>query len=111
MYKVAVIGDYESIYGFGAVGFQVYPVLTKEEAITCLMHLVVDKYAIIYITESFVEQIQDVIKTYETATLPAIIPIPSVSGTTGVGMNRMRKLVERAVGSAILFEDHNKVGE
>ena len=32
MYKIAVIGDYDSIYGFAALGLDTFPVQTQEEA-------------------------------------------------------------------------------
>ena len=32
MYKIAVIGDYDSIYGFAALGLDTFPVKEAEEA-------------------------------------------------------------------------------
>ena len=32
MYKIAVMGDYDSIYGFATLGLAVCPVRTREEA-------------------------------------------------------------------------------
>ena len=32
MYKIAVVGDYDSIYGFATLGLTVCPVRTLEEA-------------------------------------------------------------------------------
>ena len=32
MYKIAVMGDYDSIYGFAALGLAVFPVRNREEA-------------------------------------------------------------------------------
>ena len=32
MYKIAVIGDYGSIYGFATLGLSICPVKTREEA-------------------------------------------------------------------------------
>jgi V/A-type H+-transporting ATPase subunit F len=37
--------------------------------------------------------------------LPAIIPIPGVSANTGMGMRNVKKSVERAVGSDIIFNN------
>ena len=33
MYKIAVLGDYDSIYGFGAIGMDTFPVTDPEEGI------------------------------------------------------------------------------
>lgn len=32
MYKIACMGDYDSIYGFAALGFETFPVKDAEEA-------------------------------------------------------------------------------
>ena len=50
MYKIAVMGDYDSIYGFAALGLDTFPV-TPAEAGERLHQLVADGYGIIYITE------------------------------------------------------------
>lgn len=103
MYKVAVIGDRDSIYGFAALGLDTYPVKEKEEAAKTLKTLANGQYAVIYITESLQEQLEHEIDQYNTEYLPAIIPIPGVSGNTGKGMRNVKKSVERAVGSDIIF--------
>ncbi len=36
--------------------------------------------------------------------LPAIIPIPGSRGNTGLGMQKLRANVEKAIGADILFE-------
>ena len=39
--------------------------------------------------------------------LPAIIPIPGVTGNTGMGIKMVKKSVEQAVGSDIIFNDND----
>ena len=51
MHKVAVMGDYDSIYGFGALGLDIFPVVESTEAAHILKRLAAGEYAIIYITE------------------------------------------------------------
>ena len=57
----------------------------------------------IYITEALAAQIEPAIDRYRSAGLPAIILIPGVSGNTGRGMTAVKKSVEQAVGSDIIF--------
>ena len=45
------------------------------------------------------------IDRYRSEKLPAIIPIPGVSGNTGKGMLNVKKSVEQAVGSDIIFNN------
>ena len=39
----------------------------------------------------------------DEALLPAVIPIPGVTGNTGIGVDRLKNSVEKAVGSDIIF--------
>ncbi len=105
MYKVAVLGDRDSIYGFAALGLDTYSVIGHEEASKTLKKLAEGQYAVIYITESLQAELESDIDRYVTDYLPAIIPIPGVSGNTGMGMRNVKKSVERAVGSDIIFNN------
>ena len=51
MYKIAVLGDYDSIFGFAALGLDTFAVQTREEAAEKLHQLAQGGYGIIYITE------------------------------------------------------------
>ena len=73
--KIAVIGDYDSIYGFASLGLSTFPVEGQEKQI----------------------------EKYKEVMTPAIIQIPGVKGNTGDGIKAVRRSVEQAVGSDILF--------
>ena len=103
MYKIGVLGDRDSIYGFATLGLEVWPVTTPEEGERALKEMAVTGYAVIYITESLYEQIQEAVEAEREHNLPAVIPIPGVSGNTGRGMADVKRLVEQAVGSDIIF--------
>jgi V/A-type H+-transporting ATPase subunit F len=105
MYKVAVLGDRDSIYGFAALGLETCPVVDREEAVKVLKKLVEGQYAIIYITEALQAELETEIDRYVSDYLPAIIPIPGISDNTGKGMRNVKKSVERAVGSDIIFNN------
>ncbi|MBQ6468617.1 MAG: V-type ATP synthase subunit F [Lachnospiraceae bacterium] len=103
MYKIAVMGDYDSIYGFAALGLDVFPVTEREEAGKLLHRLSEGDYGVIYITEGLAAAIASDIAKYADRIMPAIILIPGVFGNTGEGIRSVRKSVEQAVGSDILF--------
>ena len=103
MYKIAVVGDYDSIYGFATLGLSICPVRNREEIRDRLRSLAEEDYGIIYITEAAVAEVSDELELYREKTLPAIIQIPGVSGNTGAGVENVKKTVEQAVGSDILF--------
>ncbi|MDI9514548.1 MAG: V-type ATP synthase subunit F [Clostridiaceae bacterium] len=105
MRKVGVIGERDSVLGFKAVGFDVYPVISREEASERLTHLADSGYAVIYITEQFASMITEDIERYRFSRFPAIVPIPGNQGSLGIGMSSVKKSVEKAVGADILFKD------
>lgn len=106
MYRVAVVGDQESIYGFTVLGMEAVEAQSAQEAKAILERLIEEQFEIIYVIEALYEQLQGMMM--EEQLLPAIIPIPGVLGNTGCGMARVKRSVERAVGSDILFNHENQ---
>ena len=56
-------------------------------------------------TEALAEKLSDLIDHYREELRPAIILIPGVSGNTGKGIELVKKSVEQAVGSDIIFNN------
>ena len=102
MYRIAVIGDMDSVMGFKALGLEVCPVSTPEEGREALHRMAKENYAIIYMTEQLAVQLQHEIDRYKDALTPAIILIPGKEGALGIGMANVKTAVERAVGADIL---------
>ena len=105
MYKIAVMGDRDSIYGFAALGLDTYPVTDPVEAARRLRSLAEQEYAVIYITEALADTLEAEIDRYREQMLPAVILIPGASGNTGKGVAAVEKSVEQAVGSDIIFNN------
>ena len=112
-YRLAIVGSKEAVAGFALLGVDVVPVDSAETAVAELLRLkkemVVDggvernAYAIIFITEDFASGISpEDEKKLARGALPAIIPLPSHKGSTGYGLERLNRIVERAVGTNIL---------
>ncbi len=101
MDKIAVVGDIDSIYGFASIGFDTYPVGSESEALSTVRRIW-QEYAVIYVTEAYFEILRDDIDKKD-APLPVITPIPGVKDNTGEGVNSVKRFVEQAVGSDILF--------
>ena len=102
MYKIAAMGDKDSVLGFKALGLEVCPVDSPEEGRAALHRMAKENYAIIYMTEQLAAQLQPEIARYKDALTPAIILIPGKEGSLGMGMANIKKSVERAVGADIL---------
>lgn len=106
MYKIGVIGDKQSVQGFRAVGLDVFDCSNADEAKHTLHKIVKDDYAIIYITEKICNGIMDEINEFKGMRIPAIIPIPGLDGSLGIGVSNIKKAVEKAVGADILFDNN-----
>ena len=79
-YQIAVIGDWDSVMGFRALGLDTYPVTSVEAA----------------------RDMEDVLSQYKDELRPAIILIPGREGSLGIGKNTIQRAIERAVGADIL---------
>ena len=97
MYKIAVIGDRDSVLGFRALGLDVFPTEDTDAGRRTLHRLAQEYYAVIYITEQLAAEIA----RYKDAPLPAVILIPGKTGSLGIAGAALHDAVERAVGADI----------
>lgn len=102
MYKTAVVGSRASVYGFAALGLDTFFAEDAAEMAKLIRKLERGDYAVIYITEEAAERIPEELERIAQEPLPAVIPIPGVSGGTGMGMRAVRDNVIKAVGSDIV---------
>lgn len=100
---MAVIGDYEMVLPFQAVGVKPF-VLNADEYDTfpaLLERLAQEKYAVAFIQEDllvqFPEKIAEINGNYQTS----VVPIPGIRGSKGAGLGAIRNSVEKAVGMDI----------
>ncbi len=101
--KIAVVGDYDSILGFKAVGLDVCPASGADEVRAVLKRLMGDgETAIIYITEQAAACAEEEIALCRDRLVPALIPIPGREGSLGIGKQRVKSSIERAVGADII---------
>jgi V/A-type H+-transporting ATPase subunit F len=113
-YRIAVVGQKEAVQGFALLGVDIVPAYTPEEAVEALQKLKKtmqadetgrerNQYAIVFVTEDLMVGIsaEDERKLSKGA-LPAIISLPSHRGSSGYALDRLKRIVERAVGSNIL---------
>ena len=105
MSKVGVIGDKDIIMCFLSLGMDTFPAYEPDEIKKTIHRMVEDGYAIIYITEQASLLAKDFIARYKDNPLPAIIVIPGIGGSMGLGMNEIRESSKRAIGVDILFND------
>ena len=106
MYKIAVIGRPETVVGFKALGLDTFPVHEAAQAKTVFKQITqpdqADEYAIIYLEERLAESLSGDIDRFKDSPSPAVILIPGVDGSMGLGQAALQAAVERAVGANIL---------
>lgn len=106
MYKIGIVGDFESVKGFAAIGLSVCPVDDQREALTVIKRLIKEEFAIIYITEDLYVSIYAEIQKFKELSVPSIISIPGIKGKSGIGMEDLRNMSIRAIGSDIVFNQN-----
>ncbi len=103
MNKIAIIGDRESIKGFAAIGISTVPCDVDDTAAQKFNELCSGEYGIVFITEELARHLEEEIAKYDNKFIPAIIPLTGVKNNNGIGMDRLKASVEKAVGSDIIF--------
>ncbi len=101
--RVGVIGDKDSVLAFKAVGVEVFDCIDGEQARHLVRQLTEEHFAVIFITEPLAQAIPEVIAKAKAKAYPAIVPIPTADGSNGYGMQGIKKDVEKAIGTDILF--------
>lgn len=112
-YKLAVVGNASSVLLYKALGCETHAVYNLDEARDTseeLFRAVHDdanrtpQYAVIFVEESYYKEFpEDLIEKFARKALPAVIPVPSPGESSDdFASQRLRKIVERAVGSDIL---------
>lgn len=102
-YKIAIIGNHDSILGFKALGVKTFAIQNEEQGTKALQQIrEANDFGIIFITEDWVPKLQLTLDKFQGQALPAIIAVPSNQGSTGEGLKNISKVVEQAVGSDIL---------
>lgn len=102
MYKIAVIGDKDSVLAFRALGVHVFTAIEGNDARRIIDKLAKEEYGIIFVTEQLAQEIPETIQRYNNEVIPAVILIPSNRGSLNIGLENINKNVEKAVGSNIL---------
>ncbi|MFQ5796453.1 MAG: V-type ATP synthase subunit F [Candidatus Bipolaricaulia bacterium] len=112
MDEIAVVGSKDVNLGFKALGVTVVDVATPEQAEQAVEDLANRGCQIILIAEALAEQIGPTLDRFQERPTPAVVMIPDHRGSRGYARERVRRLVEKAVGIDILSRESDRtVGE
>ena len=102
--RVAAVGDKDSVFAFKALGVDVFGVKDNEDAEKRIKELA-RTYSVIFVTENVATANAELIARYKARPYPAVIPIPTASGSNGFGMRGIDLCVEKALGRKLDEED------
>lgn len=101
MKEIFAIGPSQSVLLFQGIGITSYIIKTKEELVDKIEELA--EYAkIIFVSESLSPLIGDFVKRYNELVYPIILFVPLEGKESDMGIENLKKEVEKAIGMAIL---------
>jgi V/A-type H+-transporting ATPase subunit F len=103
--RIGVIGEKDSVGCFKTLGLDVFEEVSARGVARTVNRMAKEKYAVIFVTEQAYVQAQETILKYNRRPYPAIIPIPSGTGSLGMGLANIQKNVEKAVGTELFLDD------
>ena len=100
---MATMGDYESTLPFKAIGLDVAVITDENRAQVgqIINKFAVSGYAVLFMEESLFNEFIDIVNEISESTDLSIVPLPNQSGSMNVGLDSIRRSVERAVGMDI----------
>lgn len=105
-YRIAAIGPTELISGLQAIGITAFPATSGAEAVQHLTAIRTGDvpYGCVCITESIVHQLttEELSGGKDAESLPVILTIPDLHSDKDSGLEKLRELTKRAIGSDIL---------
>lgn len=102
MYKIGVVGEKDAVIAFLSLGMTVSSVDNVNEAIQAVDSMARQGYGLIFLTETFAKDMEETLLRYQNQMIPAVILIPGTQGSLGIGLEKIRDNVEKAVGVDIL---------
>ncbi|HHZ11320.1 MAG TPA: V-type ATP synthase subunit F [Acholeplasmataceae bacterium] len=96
--NIAAIGTDDTILLFNAVGIKTFIVKDAAAAERTVFELANQRCRIIYLSEELYTQIPETLEKYKSSAYPILIPIPTKEKSEGVGLEKIRENVEKAIG-------------
>lgn len=101
MNDIFAIGSTEAVLLFQGIGIESFIINNSIELKKKIEELAI-KAKIIFISESLSPLIEDVVNKYKNQVYPILLFIPLEGKNSYIGLEKLKKDVERAIGMAIL---------
>ena len=110
-YRIAIVGPEDMVSGFKALGVESFNATNPTEALDQLRNIkkmsadptADENYAVVCVIDDVIQGVdQTEYGKVVAGALPAVVVLPGPSGASGLAVERLRALAEKAVGSAII---------
>lgn len=102
MYKLAIIGDTDSVLAFQAVGMDAYLTEPANAEEVLKKQFRSGRYAIIFLSESLAGHTAEYLLQIGKEVFPAVTILPLGHENKNLGIERMRSICIRAVGTDLI---------
>lgn len=96
--KICAIGENNNVSVFKGIGVNTLVSNDIDEIDKYIFNMVKDGCKIIFMSEKLYKKISEILDKYKHKPFPMIIPIPVNEESEGVGIEKIRKNVEKAIG-------------
>lgn len=97
--KVAIVGDFDLLLPFKALGWKVFSAKNREEAKRALGIIEKEKYALCFLHESFLEPLREEREALERKFCPVVVGFSDYSKVTDYLKVMVKDLAIKATGS------------
>lgn len=104
-YRIGIIGNRSIIQSFKLFGIEIFPINSLEEGRAVIKKISQDNFAVLFITEDWMEKLDQDLTELKQKSIPAVVSLPTHLSQNDYGVKELKKTIERAVGSDILFKD------
>lgn len=105
MSKIAVMGDRTSVIGYRGLGVDAFDVADADAARDAWPQVLEAGYDVIFVTENIYGGMIDLVDEVSEQATPAVAVIPPATGGTGVGGEKIRRVIEKAIGTDVLIRE------
>ena len=104
---IAIIGNGAGVLAFKAAGVDAFTAVDSQQARE-LLRKAAKTYKVIFLTDVFARDLDDLLKRMLEQAYPIVVPIPSDAGSNGYSVEVMKEQMERALGVDVLFNREDK---
>lgn len=106
-YRIAIIGNKNIIQPFKLFGIEIFSIKSEEEGREIIKTISQANFAVVFVTEDWIKKLDKDLDELKKRTIPAVVSLPTHLSQEEYGLKELKKTVERAIGSDILFKNKN----